>query len=72
MGAGGPGIGGLLKDGYKHFSGLEEAVLQNVQAAKDLSAITRTSLGPNGTCFWPEPCGSARLACWLTTTATTD
>ncbi|KAA0161102.1 hypothetical protein FNF31_03943 [Cafeteria roenbergensis] len=48
MGTGGPGMGGLLKDGYKHYSGLEEAVLQNVQAAKELSKITRTSLGPNG------------------------
>jgi T-complex protein 1 subunit theta len=48
MGTGGPGINGLLKDGYKHYSGLEEAVLQNVQAARELSAITRTSLGPNG------------------------
>lgn len=38
----------MLKDGHKHFSGLEEAVLRNIEACKNLSQITRTSLGPNG------------------------
>ena len=38
----------LLKDGYKHYGGLEEAILKNVEACKNLAAITRTSLGPNG------------------------
>ena len=38
----------LLKDGYKHYGGLEEAILKNVEACKGLAAITRTSLGPNG------------------------
>ncbi|KAK9128454.1 hypothetical protein Syun_017251 [Stephania yunnanensis] len=42
------GIQGLLKDGHKHFSGLDEAVLKNIDACKQLSTITRTSLGPNG------------------------
>eukprot|EP01101_Sappina_pedata_P007364 TRINITY_DN3877_c0_g1_i1.p2 TRINITY_DN3877_c0_g1~~TRINITY_DN3877_c0_g1_i1.p2 ORF type:complete len:553 (+),score=280.00 TRINITY_DN3877_c0_g1_i1:33-1661(+) len=39
---------GLLKDGTKHLSGLEEAVLRNIDACKELSKVTRTSLGPHG------------------------
>jgi|TARA_B110000305_G_scaffold187758_1_gene209282 hypothetical protein len=31
------------------MSGLDEAVIKNVEACKQLSKITRTSLGPNGT-----------------------
>ena len=42
------GLTSLLKDGYKHFSGLEEAILRNIEACKQLAQITRTSLGPNG------------------------
>lgn len=42
------GITSLLKEGYKHFTGLEEAILKNVEACKQLAAITRSSLGPNG------------------------
>ncbi|KAL5995903.1 T-complex protein 1 subunit theta [Asimina triloba] len=38
----------MLKEGHKHLSGLEEAVLKNIDACKQLSTITRTSLGPNG------------------------
>lgn len=45
---GGMGLPGLLKSGYKHFSGLEEAIMKNVEAVKQLSKITQTSLGPNG------------------------
>ncbi|GKV48693.1 hypothetical protein SLEP1_g55497 [Rubroshorea leprosula] len=41
------GIQAMLKEGHKHLSGLEEAVLKNIDACKELSAITRTSLGPN-------------------------
>jgi T-complex protein 1 subunit theta len=52
MGMSAPGLLGLLKSGYKHYSGLEEAILKNVEACKhwQLSTImiTRTSLGPNG------------------------
>ena len=36
------------QDGHKHMSGLDEAVIKNVEACKQLSKITRTSLGPNG------------------------
>lgn len=42
------GIQSMLKEGHKHLSGLDEAVLKNIDAAKELSTITRTSLGPNG------------------------
>lgn len=43
--AGGPD---LFKQGYKHMSGLEEAVLRNIAAVGELSEIVRTSFGPNG------------------------
>ncbi|XP_072990024.1 T-complex protein 1 subunit theta-like [Typha latifolia] len=42
------GIQSMLKEGHKHLSGLDEAVLKNIEACKELSVITRTSLGPNG------------------------
>ncbi|GAB2266798.1 T-complex protein 1 subunit theta [Dionaea muscipula] len=42
------GLQAMLKEGHRHLSGLDEAVLKNIGAAKELSAITRTSLGPNG------------------------
>uniref|UniRef100_A0A0D9W071 CCT-theta n=1 Tax=Leersia perrieri TaxID=77586 RepID=A0A0D9W071_9ORYZ len=44
----GYGIQSMLKEGHKHLSGLEEAVLKNIDACRELSVITRTSLGPNG------------------------
>lgn len=43
------GVQSMLKEGHKHFSGLDEAVSKNIDACKQLSSITRTSLGPNGT-----------------------
>ena len=39
---------GMLKEGAKHLSGLEEATYKNIEAAKQLSTCIRTSLGPNG------------------------
>eukprot|EP00484_Ammonia_sp_Unknown_P028178 CAMPEP_0197024862 /NCGR_PEP_ID=MMETSP1384-20130603/5337_1 /TAXON_ID=29189 /ORGANISM="Ammonia sp." /LENGTH=586 /DNA_ID=CAMNT_0042453319 /DNA_START=104 /DNA_END=1864 /DNA_ORIENTATION=+ len=42
------GIPRLWKDGYKQFSGLEEAILKNCEAATGLAACVRTSFGPNG------------------------
>lgn len=45
------GIQSMLKEGHKHLSGLDEAVLKNIDACKQLSTITRTSLGPNGKLF---------------------
>lgn len=41
------GLTSLLKDGYKHFSGLEDAIVRNIEACRGLAVITRTSLGPN-------------------------
>jgi len=38
----------LLKEGSKNISGLDEAVLQNIKAVKDLAKIILSSFGPNG------------------------
>jgi T-complex protein 1 subunit theta len=43
------GLQAMLKEGHKHFSGVDEAVIKNIDACKGLAQITRTSLGPNGT-----------------------
>jgi len=42
------GLQGMLKEGHKHFEGIDEAVAKNIEAVNQLSAITRTSLGPTG------------------------
>eukprot|EP00931_Biecheleriopsis_adriatica_P057262 TRINITY_DN3396_c0_g1_i1.p1 TRINITY_DN3396_c0_g1~~TRINITY_DN3396_c0_g1_i1.p1 ORF type:complete len:541 (+),score=156.56 TRINITY_DN3396_c0_g1_i1:52-1674(+) len=42
------GFQSLLKDGGKHFSGVDEALLKNIEACKNLSQITKSSLGPYG------------------------
>jgi T-complex protein 1 subunit theta len=42
------GIQSLLKEGSRHFSGTEEAILRNIEACKQLATVTRTSLGPLG------------------------
>lgn len=39
---------GLLKEGYKLYSGINDAVIKNIDACKELAQITRTSIGPNG------------------------
>lgn len=44
----GAGLPGLLKEGSKHYSGLEGVILKNIEACGELGAITRTSMGPNG------------------------
>ncbi|MCL7029621.1 hypothetical protein MKW94_004069, partial [Papaver nudicaule] len=41
-------IKSMLKEGHKHFSGVDEALMTNIDACKQLSTMTRTSLGPNG------------------------
>eukprot|EP01117_Protostelium_nocturnum_P000074 TRINITY_DN10164_c0_g1_i1.p1 TRINITY_DN10164_c0_g1~~TRINITY_DN10164_c0_g1_i1.p1 ORF type:complete len:571 (-),score=91.28 TRINITY_DN10164_c0_g1_i1:164-1771(-) len=38
----------MIKDGTRHISGKNEAILQNIEAVKNLAEITRTSLGPHG------------------------
>uniref|UniRef100_A0A8D1BSQ7 Uncharacterized protein n=1 Tax=Sus scrofa TaxID=9823 RepID=A0A8D1BSQ7_PIG len=40
-----PGFAQMLKEGAKHFSGLEEAVYRNIQACKELAQTTRTAVG---------------------------
>jgi len=42
------GLSSLLKDGTRHLTGVEEAVLRNIEACKELAKVVRTSLGPNG------------------------
>lgn len=42
------GLQAMLKDGHKHMSGMEDAVIRNIEACKQLSVITKTSMGPNG------------------------
>lgn len=39
---------GLLKEGARHYSGLEEAMLRNIDAVQQLSKMTKTALGPHG------------------------
>ena len=43
-----PGFAQMLKDGAKHYSGVDEAVLRNVDACKELATTTRSTYGPNG------------------------
>jgi len=42
------GVQGLMKEGGRHFSGVDEALLRNIEACKNLANITKTSLGPYG------------------------
>jgi len=42
------GVGGLLKEGTTLADGVDEAVLKNIAAAKQLAGVVKTSLGPNG------------------------
>lgn len=43
-----PGFSQMLKEGARHFSGLEEAVYRNISACKDFADTLRTAYGPNG------------------------
>lgn len=38
----------LLKEGFKHYKGAQEAVIRNIEAINDMSSMTRTAMGPNG------------------------
>jgi len=42
------GIPSIFKQGTTHLSGVEEAVIRNLRACKELAELTRTSLGPQG------------------------
>ena len=39
------GLSAMLKEGHRHYSGLEEAVYKNIDACKQLAAIVKTSMG---------------------------
>merc|ERR1711959_362585 len=42
------GLPSMLKHGAEHHSGVQDAIIRNLEACKELTKITRTSLGPNG------------------------
>lgn len=42
------GAAHLMKDGARHYSGLEEAMFRNIEACKGLAKMTRSALGPHG------------------------
>merc|ERR1711959_570753 len=42
------GLPGMLKHGAEHHTGIQDAIIRNLEACQQLTAITRTSLGPNG------------------------
>lgn len=39
------GLGALLKDGYRTFTGIDEVTAKNIEACKTLTDILKTSLG---------------------------
>merc|ERR1712212_80597 len=43
-----PGFASMMKDGAKHYSGLEEAVFRNISACKEFSKTLKTAYGPQG------------------------
>eukprot|EP00815_Leptocylindrus_aporus_P000628 CAMPEP_0116064802 /NCGR_PEP_ID=MMETSP0322-20121206/9338_1 /TAXON_ID=163516 /ORGANISM="Leptocylindrus danicus var. apora, Strain B651" /LENGTH=543 /DNA_ID=CAMNT_0003550903 /DNA_START=288 /DNA_END=1915 /DNA_ORIENTATION=- len=42
------GLSGMLKSGHTHMDGVDGVTLRNIEAAKGLSSIVASSLGPNG------------------------
>lgn len=43
-----PGYVQMLKEGSRHYSGIEEAVLRNIDACTEFSKTLRTAYGPKG------------------------
>ncbi|XP_023241990.1 T-complex protein 1 subunit theta-like [Centruroides sculpturatus] len=43
-----PGISQMLKEGAKHFRGLDEAVYRNIEACTQLAQTVKSAYGPNG------------------------
>ncbi|KAK3854846.1 hypothetical protein Pcinc_038701 [Petrolisthes cinctipes] len=43
-----PGFASMLKDGARHYSGLEEAVFRNISACKEFAKTLKTAYGPQG------------------------
>merc|ERR1712188_291865 len=42
------GLPGMLKHGAEHHTGIQDAIIRNLEACQQLTNISRTSLGPNG------------------------
>lgn len=42
------GFTSLLKEGSRHYTGVEESIIRNIEAISEVCTMTRTSLGPNG------------------------
>jgi len=42
------GIPRIFREGYKQFSGIEESILNNIEAVTQFAEILKTSFGPNG------------------------
>lgn len=42
------GYAQMLKEGSKHFSGIEEAVLRNIEACTEFSKTLKSAYGPKG------------------------
>ncbi|XP_056644429.1 T-complex protein 1 subunit theta [Diorhabda sublineata] len=43
-----PGFAQMLKEGARHYTGLEEAVVRNIIACKEFAQSVRSAYGPNG------------------------
>lgn len=43
-----PGFASMMKEGARHYSGLEEAVIRNIGACKEFAETVQTCYGPNG------------------------
>jgi len=43
-----PGFASMMKDGARHFSGIEEAVFRNIDACNEFSETISSAFGPNG------------------------
>jgi T-complex protein 1 subunit theta len=41
-------LASMMKDGSRHFRGLEEAVFRNIDACREMTRITKSSYGPSG------------------------
>lgn len=43
-----PGYVQMMKEGTRHFAGLEEAVIRNIEACTEFSKSLRSAYGPRG------------------------
>lgn len=43
-----PGFQSMLKEGAKFYSGIDEVVMRNIEACKELADTTKSAYGPNG------------------------